>query len=88
MEGMIFIYIIIAFILGIIFIQWVIPLIDGIINVILTLFEVWKGKMAIKITQSQAQVEQVKNKYSVVEQTSPIGFMITTEDEEEEDLND
>jgi hypothetical protein len=50
---MIFINIIIVFLLGIVFIQWIFPLVDGLIGLFLTQFEVWKSYMAIKIAKSQ-----------------------------------
>lgn len=78
---MIFINIIIAFLFGIIFIQWIFPLVDGILGVILTQFEVWKGHMAVKITKSQQEVEELKINN---EQFQQIGFAVM-EDEEPND---
>lgn len=82
---MIFIHIIIAFLLGIVFVQWLIPIVDGIINLFLTWLEVEKGRMAVKITKYQEQASAIKEKDN--NKTSAIGFSIV-EEEEEEDYND
>lgn len=79
---MIVIYIIIAFLLGIIFIQWVTPLIDGIINLILTQFEVWKGHMVVKITNYQKQTSKIKDDFEGKSKTQVIGFTMSDEEEE------
>lgn len=79
---MIVIYIIIAFLLGIIFIQWVAPLIDGIINLILTQFEVWKGHMVVKITNYQKQTSKIKDDFEGKSKTQAIGFTMSDEEEE------
>lgn len=79
---MIVIYIIIAFLLGIIFIQWVTPLIDGIINLILTQFEVWKGHMVVKITNYQKQTSKIKDEFEGKSKTQVIGFTMSDEEEE------
>lgn len=80
---MIFINIIIVFLLGIVFIQWIFPLVDGLIGLFLTQFEVWKSYMAIKIAKSQQQVEELKEKINS-NNLSQIGFAVLEEEEEEE----
>lgn len=80
---MIFIYIIIAFLLGIIFIQWLIPVGDSVINLFLTQIEVWKGKKAVKLAQYQDQVSQINNK-NEVKPLSAIGFTLESEEEEDD----
>lgn len=83
---MIIIYIIIAFLLGIIFVQWIIPVGDSLINLFLTQLEVWKGHMAIKITQYQEQASKIKKDLEE-KQLSSIGFTITEgEDDENEQV--
>lgn len=82
---MVFIYIIIAFLLGIVFTQWIVPLVDGILGLFLTQLEVWKGHMAVKISKDQKTVENMKQKSDEEEHSSPIGFVVL---EEEDDTND
>ena len=68
--------------MGIIFIQWVTPLIDGIINLILTQFEVWKGHMVVKITNYQKQTSKIKDDFEDKSKTQVIGFTMSDEEEE------
>ena len=68
--------------MGIIFIQWVTPLIDGIINLILTQFEVWKGHMVVKITNYQKQTSKIKDEFEGKSKTQVIGFTMSDEEEE------
>ena len=67
--------------MGVIFIQWIIPLIDGIINLLLTKIEVLKSRMTVKIVNYQNQITQSKMQLEE-NNTSAIGFMIKEEDEE------
>ena len=83
-ERMIFINIIIVFLLGIVFIQWIFPLVDGLIGLFLTQFEVWKNYMAVKIAKSQQQIEELKEKTNNNNNLSQIGFAVLEEEEEEE----
>ena len=67
--------------MGVIFIQWIIPLIDGIINLLLAKIEVLKSRMTVKIVNYQNQITQSKMQLEE-NNTSAIGFMIKEEDEE------
>ena len=80
----IYYYIIIAFLLGIIFVQWIIPLVDGLINLLLTQFEVWKGYMTVKISKSQQKISNM-SKEPQENINTPIGFAILEEEEEQTD---
>ena len=80
---MIFIYIIIAFLLGIAFIQWIIPLIDGIANLFLTKVEVWKSNMLVKITESQQKISEIKDNFNSKGNTSAIGFVVQSDEEDD-----
>lgn len=71
----IIIYTIIAFLLGIAFVQWIIPFLDGITNVFLTWLEVKKGALAVKITEYQKQTTEIKEECQQTK-TSAIGFTV------------
>ncbi len=82
---MIIIYILaITFLLGIVFIQWIVPLIDGIINLFLTQLEVWKSSMTVKIANYQTQITQAKKELEETN-TSAIGFVIKEEEDDYEE---
>ena len=66
--------------MGIIFIQWIVPTIDGIINLFLTKIEVLKSRMTVEIVNYQNQITQSKMQLEE-NNTSAIGFMIKEEDE-------
>ena len=69
------------FILGIIFAILIMPILDGIANIILTFFEVLKSKMStIIIKHNQA----IQNQEDIIQR--PIGFI--TPKEEEGDTDD
>ena len=83
---MIFIYIVvIAFLLGIVFVQWLIPLVDSIVNLILTQLEVWKGAMAVKLTKYQKQTSDIKREFEE-HKKSGIGFIMTEEGDDDEQI--
>lgn len=65
-----------------IFIQWVIPLVDGIINLFLTKIEVWKSYMTVKIANCQNKISQLKGQLEE-SNASAIGFTIREENEED-----
>ena len=67
----------INFILGIIFVIMIIPIAERITQVILTLFELWKSNIAIKITKNNEILEP--------KSTHIIGFCAPPEEEEDED---
>lgn len=71
------------FILGILFIEVVIPVVEALVTLILTWIEVAKGKSSLKITQLSADIQ----KLSEPEEPPPqaIGFVVPTEEYEEEE---
>lgn len=63
------------FILGILFYAIVIPLIESLVVLIATFIEVIKGKLTVKITQSNVKIQQLTDGY----ENSPknaIGFTV------------
>ena len=84
-KGWFVIYIlVITFLLGIIFIQWIIPLVDGIINLFLTQLEVWKSSMSTKIVNYQSEMTKIKKQLEE-SNTSAIGFVIEEDEENYEE---
>lgn len=77
-------FLVIAFLLGIIFIQWIIPLVDGIMNLFLTQLEVWKSYMTVKIANYQTQITQTKKQFEETN-TQAIGFVVREEEDEYEE---
>ena len=65
------------FILGIVFALCAIPILDGLTSVILQLFEVIKGRLAVKLSTYNKEIQSS-------EITRPIGFAV--EEENEDDL--
>lgn len=78
---MIIIYIIMIFLLGIIFWQWIIPLGEGVMNLFLTFIELLKSHLNVKIAQNQAKMkDDTKNN-----KTPMIGFTIAEDNKKEVD---
>lgn len=78
--------ILIYFILGIVFIDIILPLIEGITSLICTKFEVYKAKMAVDINKYNMEIEN--ESLSTQDSISPIGFMYEPEEVEEEEIID
>lgn len=81
------IFILLYFLLGIIFCQWVMPLIDGILNVILTALETVKGKLSVKITDYTIQIQNMSNPDTEIPK-NVIGFALPDYEEEEDEEED
>ena len=78
---MIIIYIIMIFLLGIIFWQWIIPLCEGVMNLFLTFIELLKSHLNVKIAQNQAKMkDDTENN-----KTPMIGFTIAEDNKKEVD---
>lgn len=78
---MIIIYIIMIFLLGIIFWQWIIPLGEGVMNLFLTFIELLKSHLNVKIAQNQAKMKDDTEK----NKTPMIGFTIAEDNKKEVD---
>ena len=76
---MIFIKVLLFFILGIIFYEWIFPLIDSFIQLLGVLLEERKTKVAVRIKKLQSELEEPEEKPYC------IGFQLEDDDEEEED---
>ena len=79
------IYILLVFLAGMIFNQWIIPFIDGLLGNFLQQLEVYKQYMVEKITKSSFELTKLKNDLEKEDTpvTNPIGFVIQTEEEDE-----
>lgn len=72
------------FILGILFIDALLPIIEGIAGCICTRLEQYKAKCAVKINEYNVQIEEIMQPV----EAHPIGFSIETEEDFEEDFDD
>ena len=71
------------FILGILFIEVVIPIVEALVTLILTWIEVAKGKSSLTIAQLSADVAKLTEPEEPPRHA--IGFVIPNNNEEEED---
>ena len=78
------------FILGILFVQYIIPLIDGISAWFLTWVEAKRGKQSEIVNQSNIKMRQAAASAEEDPPRRPIGFRMPDpeENEEEEDLDE
>lgn len=72
------------FIIGILFIDVALPLLESITGCICTRMEQYKAKCAVKINEYNAEIEAV----DIPVQAHPIGFQYTSEDDFEGEYND
>lgn len=75
---MVFIIYILFFIIGIVFYEWIFPLIDSAVQLLLVHLEEKKNKVAVRIAKIQSQLEK-----SDEDSTPAIGFPWIEEEEEE-----
>lgn len=73
---------IITFILGIIFGQFIQPVLDGLTSLVLSFIEMIKNNIAIKIAINNQKIQQLSSEVS----RPTIGFSIETEVEDEDDF--
>ena len=74
----------IYFILGIIFIDLILPIFEGISTLIVTKFEVYKARMAVEINKYNLMIENEGN----ISTDHTIGFVWEPEEELEEEIID
>lgn len=78
------------FILGILFVEVAIPVIESFVSLILTWIEVAKGKASLTITKLSADIQKIQKESALPDDTTAhrvIGFTLpdSTEDYEEEE---
>lgn len=79
------------FFLGIVFVEMLLPLMEAIIETIVGLFEIQKGKMSIEVAKINKQIEEISCEEEP-ERAPAIGFQLPParedidEDEYEEDI--
>lgn len=78
--------ILIYFILGIVFVDIILPLTEGIASLICTKFEVYKAKMAVDINKYNTEIEN--ESLSTQDSINPIGFIYEPGEIEEEEIID
>lgn len=74
----------IYFILGAIFIDLILPILEGIVTLIVTKFEVYKSQMAVEINKYNLMIENEGN----IASDHTIGFVWEPEEELEEEIID
>lgn len=76
------------FILGIVFVLFVSPIVEGLCGLVLTGLEMLKGKWTLKITKINSQIRKISLEYPDEPPHNPIGFVISSGEEEEYDDDD
>ena len=74
------------FILGILFIEVVIPIVEALVNLILTLIEVAKGKSSFTIAQLSADIAKINEPEKQPQRA--IGFVVPSDENYEEEEDD
>ena len=84
-KGVVNIKFLIYLLLGIVLVDAVIPLLDGLVTLLLTIIEAAKGYFSVKIGRYNATLTKIQNQTTPTESnTKVLGFAIPEEDEEEE----
>lgn len=73
------------FIAGILFVQIVIPILDGIAALFLALVELIKGRINIDIVKSNVKIQKLKDSLDNDGSKRAIGFAVPEETEEEDE---
>ena len=73
------------FIAGILFVQIVIPILDGIAALFLALVELIKGRINIDIVKSNVKIQKLKDSLDNDGPKRAIGFAVPEETEEEDE---
>ena len=74
------------FILGILFIEVVIPIVESLVNLILTWIEVAKGKSSFTIAQLSADIAKINEPEKQPQRA--IGFVVPSDENYEEEEDD
>lgn len=64
------------------------PLVDGLLNVILTALEMVKGKLSVKITEYTVQIQKMSTLDEETTAKNVIGFALPDYEEEEDEEED
>ena len=75
----------IYFVLGMLCYALILPIIEAFGVVLTTLFEVWKGRLSVKIAEYNMKIQQTKEKDEEKSSIKPIGFVIPETYETEDD---
>lgn len=78
----------IYFILGVLFIELGLPIIEAVSVVIVTGLEVLKGRLNLTISKYNVQIQKLGAELDKSDSSHPIGFILPTIDEEEEEEDD
>lgn len=76
------------FLLGGLFIVFVLPLVQGLIDIILVCFEVMRSKMSVVISENNMKINNMSASVQNTDNSCAVGFQIPDEDffcEDEED---
>lgn len=81
-KGAIIITFLLYFVLGIIFVEFIQPVLEELTAVIIGKFETIKAKYSIEITQSNKTIQDITESMEEVPQQPAIGFLIDSEEED------
>ena len=76
------------FLLGIIFIQWCIPIGESFTEVILSFFELLKGKLGLRLAKYNLQIQKITDEINKPTETNAIGFKVYPVEEEDEEYEE
>ncbi len=76
------------FLLGIIFIQWCIPLGDSLVELIVSAIETLKGKLGVKISKYNAEIQKIADDLDKPIAHNLIGFQVDSSEEDEEEYEE
>jgi len=71
------------FLSGILFISFIMPFLEELLNLILTLIEWCKGETTLKITKINNQIQKLSGELDGESSSNPIGFVIPTEEDDD-----
>lgn len=63
------------FVLGMLCYALILPIIEAFGVVLTTIFEVWKGKLSVKITEYNVKIQQLKDTEDTKSSINSIGFI-------------
>ena len=73
------------FLLGMLTVSYILPVMDKLIEVILTYLEMVKGKITVKITELKCQITRLQDELDEPTTKNPIGFVAPEEKDDEKE---
>lgn len=76
------------FLFGVLFIEFIIPIAEAIVTLIATALEVLRGKLTVKITESNEKIVDLQSDKELPQRIIGFATEIPNTEEEEEDYDD